>query len=88
MLDGDVLRPHYNRLWRFPLHACETNPVGVTEHGRIIPHVTLPARLRLSRTFVFRKRWRLTVIGEAFNLYNTANLSGDSNVSPPPLSAS
>ena len=35
--------------------------------------------LRLSRTFVFRERWRLSVIGEAFNLYNAANLSGYGN---------
>ena len=35
--------------------------------------------LRLSRTFVFRERWRLRVIGEVFNLYNAANLSGYSN---------
>jgi hypothetical protein len=25
---------------------------------------------------VFRERWRLSLIGEAFNLYNAANLSG------------
>jgi hypothetical protein len=30
--------------------------------------------LRLSREFVFEKRWRLKLIGEAFNLYNAANL--------------
>jgi hypothetical protein len=34
--------------------------------------------LRLSREFVFEKRWRLKLIGEAFNLYNAANLSGHS----------
>ncbi len=55
--------------------------------GRSIPHLTLPAQysfggnlqsldLRLSRIFVFRERWRLSLIGEAFNLYNKANLSG------------
>jgi hypothetical protein len=59
-------------------------------HGRMIPRITLPGTysfdhgfqsldLRLSRTFVFRERWRLSVIGEAFNLYNAANLSGYSN---------
>jgi hypothetical protein len=32
--------------------------------------------LRLSRQFVFRERWRLSVIGEVFNLYNKANLTG------------
>ena len=34
--------------------------------------------LRLSREFVFEERWRLTLIGEVFNLYNAANLSGHS----------
>jgi hypothetical protein len=55
-------------------------------HGRSIPHLTLPARysfgdnvhsldLRLSRSFVLREHWRLSLIGEVFNLYNKANLS-------------
>ncbi len=35
--------------------------------------------LRLSRTFVFRERWRLSVVGEVFNLYNASNLSGYSS---------
>jgi len=34
--------------------------------------------LRLSREFVFERRWRLALIGEVFNLYNAANLSGHS----------
>ena len=34
--------------------------------------------LRLTRSFVFRERWRLSVIGEVFNVYNAANLSGHS----------
>ncbi len=57
--------------------------------GRNIRRVTLPANfdfgdrllthdLRLSRVFVFGERWRLTLIGEAFNLFNIANLSGRS----------
>jgi hypothetical protein len=29
----------------------------------------------VSRSFLFRQRWRLLLIGEAFNLYNAANLS-------------
>ena len=56
-------------------------------HRRIIPRLTLPNSysldhnyqaldLRLSRTFAFRERWRLSLIGEVFNLYNAANLSG------------
>jgi hypothetical protein len=55
--------------------------------GRSIPRLTLPARyafgdnfnsldLRLSRSFVFRERWRVALIGEVFNLYNKANLTG------------
>jgi hypothetical protein len=57
--------------------------------GAAIPGLTLPKRysfgdnfqsfdLRLSREFVFEKRWRLALIGEVFNLYNAANLSGHS----------
>jgi hypothetical protein len=55
--------------------------------GASIRPLTLPARysfghsfqsldLRLSRSFAFRERWRLSLIGEVFNLYNAANLSG------------
>ncbi len=32
--------------------------------------------LRLNRSFLFHDRWRLSLIGEVFNLYNKANLSG------------
>ena len=32
--------------------------------------------LRLTRSFTFRERWRLSLIGEVFNLYNKANLTG------------
>src|SRR5262249_25439289 len=32
--------------------------------------------LRLSRSFLFRERWRVSLMGEVFNLYNAANLSG------------
>ena len=34
--------------------------------------------LRFSRTFAFDERWNLTLIGEVFNVYNAANLSGHS----------
>jgi hypothetical protein len=56
--------------------------------GASIPcPLTLPARysfghnfqsldLRLSRSLVFQERWRLSLIGEVFNVYNAANLSG------------
>jgi len=30
----------------------------------------------VSRSFEFRERWRLSIIGEVFNAYNAANLSG------------
>ena len=57
---------------------------------RIIPRIALPGSysfdhgfqsldVRLSRAFVLRDRWRLSLIGEVFNLYNAANLSGYSN---------
>ena len=57
------------------------------KQGRTIPHLTLPADysfgdnfhsldLRLSRAFVFDGRWHLSLIGEVFNLFNKANLSG------------
>jgi hypothetical protein len=32
--------------------------------------------MRLSRSLLFHERWRLSLIGEVFNLYNKANLSG------------
>src|SRR5262249_40730402 len=55
--------------------------------GASIPRLTLPASysfgrsfqaldLRLSRSFLFQEHWRLSLIGEVFNLYNAANLSG------------
>ncbi len=55
--------------------------------GLTIPNIVLPADyafgdnfhsldLRLSRSFVFHDRWRLSLIGEVFNLYNQANLTG------------
>jgi hypothetical protein len=64
-----------------------TYPGTLDAQRRIIPRIALPPScsldhnsqaldLRLSRTFVFRERWRLTLIGEGFNLYNAANLSG------------
>jgi hypothetical protein len=56
-------------------------------HSLAIPRLTLPGRyaldrnfhsldLRLSRSFVYRERWRVSLIGEVFNVYNNANLSG------------
>jgi hypothetical protein len=54
--------------------------------GALIPHLTLPSDyrfdddfqsfdLRLSREFIFERRWRLNLIVEAFNIFNIANLS-------------
>jgi len=56
-------------------------------HGLPIPRLALPVNyafgdnfhsldLRLSRSFVFHERWRVSLIGEVFNLYNKANLTG------------
>jgi len=60
---------------------------GKDAAGRPIPRLSFPAHysfgddlqsldLRLSRSFTFRERWRLALIGEVFNLYNKANLTG------------
>ena len=57
--------------------------------GRIIPKITLPADyrfgdslltqdIRVSRETAIGEKWRLTMIGEIFNLFNVANLSGRS----------
>ncbi|HWO01291.1 MAG TPA: hypothetical protein VNS63_18670, partial [Blastocatellia bacterium] len=58
-----------------------------TPHGQLIPKITLPAEyafgdtyitqdVRVSRSFTFHDRYKLMLIGEAFNLLNIANLSG------------
>ncbi len=65
----------------------QTYAGGRDAKGAGIAKIVLPDRyafgsnyhsldLRLSRSFVFRERWRLSLIGEVFNLYNKANLSG------------
>jgi hypothetical protein len=65
----------------------------VDARGAPIPTLTLPDRywfgdnfhsldLRVSRSFRLSDQWRLLLIGEAFNFYNSANLSdysGDLN---------
>jgi hypothetical protein len=59
-------------------------------NGVTIPLITLPKQyefgdpfltddLRLSRNFNIRDRVQMTAIGEVFNLFNIANLSGRSN---------
>jgi hypothetical protein len=56
-------------------------------NGTSIPRLTLPTQyrfadnfhsldVRLSRSFVFHEHSTVSVIGEVFNLYNKANLSG------------
>lgn len=57
--------------------------------GVPIPRIALPEKywfgdnfhsldIRLSRTFTFEKHLKISLIGEVFNLYNVANLSGHS----------
>jgi len=64
-----------------------TYPLTKDAQGRTIPRLALPAKyafgdnfhsldLRLSRSFVLQECWRLSLIGEVFNLYNNANLTG------------
>jgi hypothetical protein len=66
------------------------NDAGKTDAAGVrIPAIVLPQRyafndslhaldLRLTRSFDFQERYRLTLIGEVFNAYNAANLSGHS----------
>ncbi|PYV51520.1 MAG: hypothetical protein DMG98_25750, partial [Acidobacteria bacterium] len=62
---------------------------GEDAHENFIPPITLPSKfefgdtfltqdLRLSRNFALSEHWRMTLVGEVFNLFNTANLSGRS----------
>lgn len=57
--------------------------------GAVIPPIVLPSQfalgdsfvtqdLRLRRDFYIADRWQLSLIGEAFNIFNIANLSGRS----------
>jgi hypothetical protein len=68
--------------------AFNRNYAGTSDpHGRVIPAITLPRAfgfgdnfhsldLRLTRSFQIRESWRAALIGEVFNLYNKANLTG------------
>jgi hypothetical protein len=69
------------------VHLFNQTYAGTTAHGRVIPTLILPASytfgdslqsldLRLSRSFILHERWHLSLIGEVFNLYNKANLTG------------
>ena len=62
---------------------------GQDPWGNVIPPITLPSKfefgdafltqdLRVSRNFSLGEHWRMTLIGEAFNLFNIGNLSGRS----------
>ncbi|MEK6325091.1 MAG: hypothetical protein AABN33_25920 [Acidobacteriota bacterium] len=94
LLPGTTVNAFNRSLGRAELESLvaqfnQTYADKVDGKGAAIPRLTLPERywfgdnfqsldLRLSREFVFEKRWRLTLISEAFNLYNAANLSGHS----------
>ncbi len=58
-----------------------------TSRNQVIPKLALPANysfgenfssqdLRLTKTFLFRERYKLNVFGEGFNIFNIANLGG------------
>jgi hypothetical protein len=58
-----------------------------TPNGRVIPAYTLPPNyqfgdptfsqdFRLNKTFKYKERYQLSVIGEMFNAFNIANLTG------------
>ena len=62
---------------------------GKDAQNNFIPPIKLPSQfelgdsfftqdLRLSRDFPLHERWRLVLMGEVFNLFNIANLSGRS----------
>jgi hypothetical protein len=67
----------------------KTYASGNDPQGDLIPPITLPSKyefgdsfltqdLRLSREFTLHERWRMSLIGEVFNLFNIANFSGRS----------
>ena len=58
-----------------------------TPNGKIIPDYVLPSDyqfgdptlsqdFRLTKTFTYKERYRLMIMGEAFNTFNIANLTG------------
>jgi hypothetical protein len=49
-------------------------PVSPLDTGSRAPIITQDARL--TKTFVYKERYRLALYGEFFNLLNIANLSG------------
>jgi hypothetical protein len=78
-----------NDLRRLVNEFNSTYAGGQDAGGNGIPSITLPSNfefgdsfltqdLRLSREFSWHERWRMTLIAEAFNVFNIANLSGRS----------
>jgi hypothetical protein len=72
---------------RFVALFNQTHAGRLDGKGALIPVLALPERywlgdnyhsldLRLCRELVIQERWRLVLIGEVFNIYNAANLSG------------
>jgi hypothetical protein len=92
LLPGTTLNAFNRGLGRADLERLvqqfNTTYAGTKDaQSALIPRLTLPRTyafgdnfhsldLRLSRSFVFRERQRLSLIGEVFNLYNKANLLG------------
>jgi hypothetical protein len=94
LLPGSTVNSFNRALERKDLQRLVTqfnqNYAGKADaRGAVIFPITLPEHywfgdnfqsldLRLSRSFTFDERWNLTLIGEVFNVYNGANLSGHS----------
>jgi hypothetical protein len=85
LLPGSTVNPFNRGYGRAELErlVAEYN----STFGTTLPRLALPANyafgddlqsldLRLSRSFVFRERWRASLIGEVFNLFNQSNLTG------------
>jgi hypothetical protein len=94
LLPGTTVNAFNRGLGRGDLERLVTQfngTYGLTKdaQGLTIPRLAVPPSygfgdnfhsldVRLSRSFVFRERWRLALIGEVYNLYNKANLTGHS----------
>jgi hypothetical protein len=92
LLPGTTVNAFNRSLGRADLErlvgAFNERYAGTTDaHGVTIPRLMVPARyslgddyqsldLRLTRSVSLRKRVRLSLIAEAFNVYNASNLSG------------
>ena len=57
------------------LKPVPIHPIQLPDHYAF-GHDFQSLDLRLSRSFALHQRWRLSVMGEAFNIYNAPNLSG------------